>query len=167
MEIRSIKGTLAFLQLPRDLGSTVCYSRNRYYLQLSPLINGILGSHTFNMVFHRIFQSKKKEREERGEPVAASRRQSQAELRKDGLKSRSGCSGQMEGRCVSAGCAERKRASLRRAHGIKRLVPPCVPASPVLRVFLSLGVSLSSLPPRAMRPGHIISLCGQVRAETV
>ena len=46
-------------------------------------------------------------RERASEPVAASREQSLAELRKDGLKSCSGCStGQMEGRCVSAGCAE-------------------------------------------------------------
>lgn len=62
----------------------------------------------FNMVFIESFRARKKrERERASELVAASREQSQAELRKDSVKSRSGRSGgQMESRCVSAGCAE-------------------------------------------------------------
>lgn len=67
-----------------------------------------LGSHTFNMIFIEFFRARKRKKRERAsEPVAASCEQSRAELRKDGVKSRLGrSSGQMEGRCVSAGCAE-------------------------------------------------------------
>ena len=81
-----------------------------------------LGSHTFNMIFIESFRARKRKKRERAsEPVAASREQSRAELRKDGVKSRSAApAGRWKAGAFLQGVLKKRGFIKERARGIQR-----------------------------------------------